>query len=1785
MAGHASAAPSLTVFEEKDEESEDGAARAEQQRPASVPSAAAATQSQSISSDDAAAAAAAVGSLLASPTASSRRRKATVSFSDNPITEPTTASASAPASAPTGTTAGTASRRRRRTTSKSQLQEEDEEAIAAAESIEQAAIAARASTSTSTSTSTPASAASSASSAGVGAAAAAAAVMSGSPVAAAAAAGSSPSSASGSPVLASAGSGASLLASLGGTAASAAPSGAAEPEPTAPSATAPAAAAAAAVPPSALASASRGANITLASTGDAHQRPTRDRSSSIAPLHPPSSMTAQASAAGPSSSTPSPSSSNLASPTMASLLAAQSPISSSVNAEAVAKIAKVNSSRPYSAGGGANTASNSSSGGSSSSSSSSGGGGVGAAAGGMMGSTGAAQGVAGGTGVPGMRPLGSSSGEFVGLYDFKETLGRGHFAVVKLAEHVFTGEQVAVKIIDKTKLDDVAKRHLFQEVRCMKILNHPHVIRLFEVMDTAAKLYIIMEWGAGGDLYETITRNGKLEEDVARSYFRQILSAIEFCHSLHIVHRDLKPENILFSGGSIKITDFGFSNSYEQGQKLQTACGSLAYSPPEVLLGDEYDGPAVDIWSLGVILYMMVCGSLPFQEAGASETIVHIMEGRFTIPAHVSSECADLIRGMLIVEPTKRMSLSVIKQTAWITAADDTPIEVKEPVFDIANLPPHEQELVFQRLKEIDIDRETVLKSLASDAYDHVTATFYLLAHQHMKRLQKKPPPMLNNLKRKNSLPYRLPSTDSGLIELRARLEEDGADDAPSPRGLASESGSFAPRLSARNSSGGLFDSRNRNASPSSSPFASPRKPSTPESGALGSPGFSRVRSHTLNSSSLGPSPLSGGLSSGLSSGGAGGRLGEATNLPSISTSPSKNASHLLAGKGFLGHASPDVRLDVSDHGGYGSAPQSPSTRGPVQPLPQPRRSMTPDAIFNFEFDNHHSSESPAAPAPLQAPAVTSLAQSLLPQRRGSLTLIGRPAVASFAEEASDEEGAEEDAKEDEAEEEEKASEAGGDDDESDSTPPLTLDSTTKWPTSTAGARETGTFRRQPGAAPPSAPSSADTSIETVLASSAPSSSKMSNGTFPRSTSLSGIVALASSDQPGAAKMASPQDESSATQFSPLGANAQKSRMSLSAQHLSAAVQQGGASAPLNIKATRVTPLSSFKAFGASSGSGLASPIFVRRASSASISFDNRPSPVATPSPKSPTLTPSLTPSADAFVNGSPLSAVVNNADPPASPSRIASAETAAAKSPSTTTYAAYVAAHGRPTNHIFTPVASSAKASSVPLGLDLSGTPSPAPILQASVGVSPASTHATSSPSATALSSESTLEPDSSQSAPSPAHSAFSMRLGGADTKPEARQAPTPNLDIPLLSQSSLPLLPTPVPASGAAVVPAMSSSAAVVVQDSKNSFRHSDPFPDVGTAAPAHGTLPHHANAGSPSNESNTSHPLRLSTTVATRQSSHGSADSASSPSTTLPPPTQNHALVDPFGKPSTSHRHSALALAPFDSLSMTASDSSDSLGSITMTNLVSDRRAGSMGWGEDFPAGQASPVQPHGSFSQHNPSMKAAPSSPNSAPSLLLAVHRKNSSPAPVAAPSSPSAASPSSAERLSGKAKDASVAGGSRLSVHRGSFLGSRANKQQDRSVDRTSLLDNTDEHIEANDAGTSSPFAIDPLPGHLEEEAPGGLDFEDARVPGAFSSSLASSTSDLHHHSSGEHTPSTRASTERLNYALDNPDSSNLISKPELNQRRRKQALRVLGNPERDGARSQLFCPGGSCVVM
>lgn len=336
----------------------------------------------------------------------------------------------------------------------------------------------------------------------------------------------------------------------------------------------------------------------------------------------------------------------------------------------------------------------------------------------------------------------SYDGKIAGLYDLERTLGSGHFAVVKLARHVFTGEKVAVKVVDKTKLDEVSKAHLFQEVRCMKLVQHPNVVRLYEVIDTQTKLYLILELGDGGDLYDYIMKHeGGLSEDLARKYFRQIVRAISYCHQLHVVHRDLKPANVVFfeKEGVVKLTDFGFSNKFLPGQKLETSCGSLAYSAPEILLGDSYDAQAVDIWSLGVILYMLVCGQPPFEKANDSETLTMIMDCKYSMPSHVTVTCRRLIASMLVRDPEKRATLEQISQDVWLkqNSAGAEPLLDHLPLVSREQVSEDDHAFIIQKMINGNIaNKEDILQSLDRNKYNHITATYYLLAERRLKQMR-----------------------------------------------------------------------------------------------------------------------------------------------------------------------------------------------------------------------------------------------------------------------------------------------------------------------------------------------------------------------------------------------------------------------------------------------------------------------------------------------------------------------------------------------------------------------------------------------------------------------------------------------------------------------------------------------------------------------------------------------------------------------------------------------------------------------------------------------------------------------------------------------------------------------------------------------------------------------------------------------------------------------------------------------------------------------------------------
>ncbi|XP_053728637.1 MAP/microtubule affinity-regulating kinase 4 isoform X4 [Synchiropus splendidus] len=315
----------------------------------------------------------------------------------------------------------------------------------------------------------------------------------------------------------------------------------------------------------------------------------------------------------------------------------------------------------------------------------------------------------------------------IGNYRLLKTIGKGNFAKVKLARHILTGREVAIKIIDKTQLNPTSLQKLFREVRIMKTLNHPNIVQLFEVIETEKTLYLIMEYASGGEVFDYLVAHGRMKEKEARAKFRQIVSAVHYCHQKNIVHRDLKAENLLLDANSnIKIADFGFSNEFTAGSKLDTFCGSPPYAAPELFQGKKYDGPEVDIWSLGVILYTLVSGSLPFDGQNLKELRERVLRGKYRVPFYMSTDCEGILRRFLVLNPTKRCSLEQIMKDKWLNIS-----------YEGEELKPHtEPEEDFNDSNRIDVmvgmgfTREEIRDSLVSHKYNEVTATYLLLARK-----------------------------------------------------------------------------------------------------------------------------------------------------------------------------------------------------------------------------------------------------------------------------------------------------------------------------------------------------------------------------------------------------------------------------------------------------------------------------------------------------------------------------------------------------------------------------------------------------------------------------------------------------------------------------------------------------------------------------------------------------------------------------------------------------------------------------------------------------------------------------------------------------------------------------------------------------------------------------------------------------------------------------------------------------------------------------------------------
>ncbi|OQV13383.1 Serine/threonine-protein kinase SIK3 [Hypsibius exemplaris] len=327
---------------------------------------------------------------------------------------------------------------------------------------------------------------------------------------------------------------------------------------------------------------------------------------------------------------------------------------------------------------------------------------------------------------------------FIGNYAIEPTvLGVGNFATVRLGTHIPTGEQVALKLIDKRSLlpEDLGKIH--REIAISRALRHPHVIRTYQTVEDADHIAVVMEYASGGEMYAELTKHGRYDEPEARRLFRQIVAALRYCHSLCVVHRDLKTENLLLDAQkNVKLADFGFSDVMSPGERLdQEWCGSLPYAAPEIFQGHSYDGFKSDSWSLGIVLYVMVTGALPF-DGGEDLAVTRqlILSGCFTVPSYVSDDCAALLRALLAVDPAKRCDLDGVMRDRWFTYPFNSKLSTtayyafEDGLFDDIAMDDSElNEFVLDEMEKMGHLRESVRLAVVTTPYHDASVTYHLL--------------------------------------------------------------------------------------------------------------------------------------------------------------------------------------------------------------------------------------------------------------------------------------------------------------------------------------------------------------------------------------------------------------------------------------------------------------------------------------------------------------------------------------------------------------------------------------------------------------------------------------------------------------------------------------------------------------------------------------------------------------------------------------------------------------------------------------------------------------------------------------------------------------------------------------------------------------------------------------------------------------------------------------------------------------------------------------------------
>lgn len=318
----------------------------------------------------------------------------------------------------------------------------------------------------------------------------------------------------------------------------------------------------------------------------------------------------------------------------------------------------------------------------------------------------------------------------IGISKLGKTIGEGTFGKVKLGKHILTGQNVAIKILEKERITDKKDiERVSREIRILKQIRHINVIQLYEVIitkiiETPKELYLITEYAEGGELFDYIVNNIRIKEPEACTFFHQIVSGACYLHKHHIVHRyisnrDLKPENLLLDyKKQIKIVDFGLSNIYKENETLTTACGSPCYAAPEMIEGKQYIGSQVDAWSCGIILFALLCGYLPFEDPVTSVLYKKIVNGSFTIPHFVSPEATDLIRHILNTDPKSRYTFDDIKKHRWFRQIQVSPEKLLDQNIDTE---------ILDLLSSYGFDSDKAISQINNNKHNNITTTYYLL--------------------------------------------------------------------------------------------------------------------------------------------------------------------------------------------------------------------------------------------------------------------------------------------------------------------------------------------------------------------------------------------------------------------------------------------------------------------------------------------------------------------------------------------------------------------------------------------------------------------------------------------------------------------------------------------------------------------------------------------------------------------------------------------------------------------------------------------------------------------------------------------------------------------------------------------------------------------------------------------------------------------------------------------------------------------------------------------------